>query len=289
MSPKHVGFVVKKQNPEAAQLAQELARLCLAKKIGASIADESQQLCAGVEGLLCVPKQALIQTCDLIVVLGGDGTYLSVARLMKDRSIPVLGIHMGRLGFLTEVKKTEARSALESILAGQPVRISERDLLQIEVLREGKAILSSTVVNDAVISKGAIARIIGLEVQVDGVFAHHLRADGLIVSTPTGSTAYSLAAGGPIVAPGVKAVILTPICPHALTQRPLVLPQDAVIQVCLKQMPGHVYLTLDGQEGLDLQEGDWIKVSHFARHRLKLVTSGERDYFGLIREKLNFG
>lgn len=289
MIPKTIGFVVKRNHPEAATMAQTLAKSLIARGVQVLFADESQALCANVKGVRCVAKPELVPQCDLIVVLGGDGTYLSIARLMRERSVPVLGVNMGQLGFLTEVKKTEAAAALDAILQGQKLTVSERSLLAVTVVRQGEEVFEGMVVNDAVISKGAIARIIGLDVQIDGVWAHSVRADGLIVSTPTGSTAYSLAAGGPIVMPQVPATVLTPICPHALTQRPLVLPQTAQIEICLKQRPGHVLLTLDGQDVVDLVEGDLVRVETFTKHRLKLVMAGARDYFGLLREKLNFG
>lgn len=287
--PKTIGFVVKRNHTEAAGLAESLANSLTARGVQVLFADESQTLCAKIPGAQCVAKPDLVPRSDLIVVLGGDGTYLSIARLMQDRSVPVLGVNMGQLGFLTEVKKTEAQATLDAILAGQKLTISERTLLAVSVYRQNERVLEGMVVNDAVISKGAIARIIDLDVRVDGTFAHSMRADGLIISTPTGSTAYSLAAGGPIVLPQVPATILTPICPHALTQRPLVLPQTAKIEITLKLRPGNVLLTLDGQDVVDLTEGDIVRVETFTKHRLQLVTAGNRDYFALLREKLNFG
>lgn len=287
--PKTIGFVVKRNHAEAAEMAQDLAQSLVERGVTVLFADESQALCSKMKGVRCVAKPELVPLCDLIVVLGGDGTYLSIARLMRERSVPVLGVNMGQLGFLTEVKKSEAASTLDAILQGTKLTVSERTLLAVAVIRQGEQIFEGMVVNDAVISKGAIARIIGLDVHIDGVWAHSVRADGLIVSTPTGSTAYSLAAGGPIIMPQVPATVLTPICPHSLTQRPLVLPQTAQIEICLKQRPGHVLLTLDGQDAIDLVEGDLVRVETFTKHRLKLVTAGTRDYFGLLREKLNFG
>lgn len=236
-----------------------------------------------------VKKPKLVDVCDLIVVLGGDGTYLSIARLMKNRSVPVMGVNMGQLGFLTEIKRTEALETISSLLRGMPPVISERALLEVTLERKGKIIFHGPVVNDAVVSKGAIARIIELEVGVNGKWLHRVRADGVIVSTPTGSTAYSLAAGGPIIEPSLPALILTAICPHSLTQRPLVIPDSAEIQIHLKQRPGHVFLTLDGQDVVDMKEGDVVNIRRFKKHSLKLISSPTRDYFGLLREKLRFG
>lgn len=287
--PQKFGFVIKHQHPEAAALAVELGALLLKHKAKVFVADESQAVAKKIPSAQAIAKAELVNTCDLIVVLGGDGTYLSIARLMKSRSVPVLGINMGQLGFLTEVKRTEAKATLEAIVSGKTMRISERVLLEVTVQRGEKTVFQGPVVNDAVVSKGAIARIIGLEVSVNGEWAHQVRADGLILSTPTGSTAYSLAAGGPIVEPSVPALVLTPICPHSLSQRPLVLSDDSVIEICLTQRPGPVLLTLDGQDVVELSERDVVRVRKFKKHRLQLVADKERGYFGLLREKLKFG
>ncbi len=236
-----------------------------------------------------VAKPKLVDLTDLIIVLGGDGTYLSIARLMRGRSVPVMGINMGQLGFLTEIKRSEAVEVLSKIMAGKAPIISERALLEVTLERKKKVIFRGPVVNDAVVSKGASARIIGMQVAVNGKWVHDIRADGIIISTPTGSTAYSLAAGGPIVEPKLDALILTPICPHALTQRPLVLSDTSIIQICLNDRPGHVLLTLDGQDAVDMKEGDIVTVRRFKKHSLQLVASPTRDYFSLLREKLKFG
>jgi NAD+ kinase len=236
-----------------------------------------------------IEKTELVDICHLIVVLGGDGTFLSIARLMKKRSVPVLGVNMGQLGFLTEIKKNEAAETIASILEGKPFKVKERALLDVTLYRKGKPVFNGPVVNDAVISKGAIARIIGLEISVNGKWVHNVRADGIIVSTPTGSTAYSLAAGGPVIEPSIPALILTAICPHSLTQRPLVIPDTSTIEIRLLHRPGHVFLTLDGQDAVDLKEGDAVAIQRLQSHSLKLVSSPTRDYYGLLREKLKFG
>jgi NAD+ kinase len=188
---------------------------------------------------------------------------------MKNRSVPVMGVNMGQLGFLTEIKRTEAIETLGHLMAGKAPLISERALLEVTVTRKKKIVFQGPVVNDAVISKGAIARIIGLQVGVNGKWVHNVRADGIIVSTPTGSTAYSLAAGGPLLEPSLNALVLT--------------------QMCLNHRPGHVLLTLDGQDAVDLDEDDVVTVRRFKKHSLKLISSPTRDYFSLLREKLKFG
>jgi NAD+ kinase len=295
---KTIGFVVKRSSPEASEFAAHLAHFAVSKKIKVFFADEfDPSACSLLKPLgkkagasiEFVPKPELVDICDLIVVLGGDGTYLSIARLMKTHSVPVMGINMGQLGFLTEIKKTEALQTLEDVVAGKPFSVSERALLEVTLERKGKKIFQGPVVNDAVISKGAIARIIGMQVGVNGQWAYTVRADGLIVSTPTGSTAYSLAAGGPIIEPSLEAIVLTPICAHSLTQRPLVLSDQSKVQIRLNHRPGHVLLTLDGQDAVDMKEDDIVTVRRFKKHSLKLISSASRDYFSLLREKLKFG
>ncbi len=299
---RKVGFVIKHHQPEAASLATELSQYILARGIDLVFARESAEVAHEVTQMMrhfdggsargrtqIVPKPRLVELADLIIVLGGDGTFLSIARMMKKRSVPVLGINMGQLGFLTETKRSEAFERVDQLLSGERPVISERVLLEVTLLRSNKVVFSGPVVNDVVISKGAIARIIGMEIRVDHQVVNEMRADGIIVATPTGSTAYSLAAGGPIVEPSLRALILTPICPHALTQRPLVVPDDREIQICLKQRPGHVLLTLDGQDVVDMKEDDIVRIRRFKKHSLKLITSPTRDYYSLLREKLKFG
>jgi NAD+ kinase len=297
--PRRIGFVVKHHHPAANDLALELAQLALKRGVQVIFADESEPLRAALlaresgravdKRVRMVPKPDLVSHADVIVVLGGDGTFLSIARLMRTRSVPVMGINMGQLGFLTEIKRSEAFDSFNSLLRGKPVLQSERALLEVTLTRRKKVVFQGPVVNDAVISKGAIARIIGMEILLNGRASHTVRADGIIISTPTGSTAYSLAAGGPIVEPCLDALILTPICAHSLTQRPLVVADSTPIQVRLQDRPGHVLLTLDGQDAVDMREGDIVSIRRFKKHSLKLISSSSRDYFTLLREKLKFG
>lgn len=295
---KKIGFVIKRSQPEAASYAAELAAYCLSRGVEVVFSDESRSVALNLKKAVpreqrkrvaVLPKPALVDRCDLIAVLGGDGTFLSIARLMRRRSVPVMGINMGQLGFLTEIKRSEAMSSLRDLIDGVPPVISERALLEVTLKRRNKVIFQGPVVNDAVISKGAIARIIGLQVAVNGRWVHNVRADGIIVSTPTGSTAYSLAAGGPLLEPSLGALILAPICPHSLTQRPLVLSDQEEIQIRLHHRPGHVLLTLDGQDAVDMNEDDIVIVRRFKKHSLQLISSPTRDYFSLLREKLKFG
>lgn len=284
--------MVKQHQNDAASLALDIAHLLINQKYevylikGALPKEYSPRR---MERIKFLKKNDLARKVDFIIVLGGDGTYLSAARLMQDVSKPILGVNMGTLGFLTEVRREEIYDALNKILTDGKMRISERVMLNVELRRKGKLLVKSIVVNDAVISKGAIARIIGIKVDVNNEWANTVRADGIIISTPTGSTAYSLAAGGPIVMPTLDCMLVTPICPHGLTQRPFLLPDDVKLDMTLDHMPGHVYLTLDGQAGIDLKKGDTISVTRFTRHKLKIVKAPNRDYFTLLREKLSFG
>jgi NAD+ kinase len=272
---KTIGIVCKHHVPEAKKLANEAAIFLKKKKV--------KTLIDGPHS-----KQELIKKSDLILVLGGDGTFLSIARLMVKRSVPILGVNMGQLGFLTEVKKLELYDALEGALKGKNP-ISKRTMLQCTLIRNGKAISHTPVVNDIVISKGAIARIFDLQVSVDDMLVANIKADGLIVSTPTGSTAYCLAAGGPIIAPLVPAMAIAPICPHSLTLRPLIIPDTSEITMIPQYKSGTVILTLDGQASVKLKSGDIIKVTKFTQHPLRIMHSGQRDYYSLLREKLKYG
>lgn len=225
---------------------------------------------------------------ELVVVLGGDGTLISVARLFSSRQVPIVGVNLGSLGFLTEITVEQLYPVLEQCLAGSH-RITERMMLDVSVTRGEQEISRCQVLNDAVINKGALARIIELEARVNDDFLTTFKADGLIISTPTGSTGYSLSAGGPIVQPLMKCVLITPICPHTLTNRPIVLSYQSVIRITVKSsFDEMVYLTLDGQVGVELQEGDCIQVSR-AETTTALVTSPEKDYFAILRAKLKWG
>lgn len=234
------------------------------------------------------PAEDIPSLAELVVVLGGDGTLISTARIIGKRNIPILAVNLGSLGFLTEIALDELYPALEKCLAGD-FRISERLMLQAVVEREGRLLAAHVVLNDVVINKGALARIVDLETRVNGFDLTTFKADGLIISTPTGSTGYSLSAGGPIINPSMNCIVITPICPHTLTNRPLVLDADSLVTVAVKSLDDEdIYLTLDGQVGLELKSGDIITVNR-ASHSAKLVMSEKRDYFGILRKKLKWG
>jgi NAD+ kinase len=223
---------------------------------------------------------------SLVIVLGGDGTLLSVARAMGAKQIPILGVNLGSLGFLTDVALQDLYETLESVLSGEAT-VDSRMMLRAELLRKDETLASEIVLNDVVITKGAIARIIEVGVEIDQQFVALVRADGLIVSSPTGSTAYSLAAGGPILHPNLDAMILTPICPHTLTHRPVVVGGDAKIELTLRGNSGEVYVTFDGQTSQPMQPGDVVRVRQ-SRHQVKLVSPPGKNYFQVLRHKLRW-
>ena len=232
-------------------------------------------------------RDVLARECDLILVLGGDGTLLAAAREAAPLGIPVLPINLGSLGFLTSFTLEELYPALEETIAGH-LEASERVMLAASLVRDGKVLDSRRVLNEAVITKGALARMIELELYIDGDFVCRYRADGLIVATPTGSTAYSLSAGGPIIHPAVESIILTPICPHTLTDRPLVVPDARNIEMRLRGPAESVYLTLDGQRGLLMESEDRVRIAR-AAERLKLIQPHRKSYYEILRSKLKWG
>jgi len=232
-------------------------------------------------------RQQVADASQLLLVLGGDGTLLAAARLAATRGIPILPINMGSLGFLTSFTLDELYPALEDTLGGR-FSVSERVMLYVELERGGKVIETQRVLNEAVVNKGALARMIELELSIDGDFVCRYRADGLIVASPTGSTAYSLSAGGPIVHPGVESFIITPICAHMLSDRPLVVRDSSSIQMKLSGNTESVFLTLDGQRGIPLQATDIVRISR-SKELLKLIQPPRKSYFEILRNKLKWG
>jgi len=233
------------------------------------------------------PRRVVVDSSQCLLVLGGDGTLLEAARLAAPRGIPILPINMGSLGFLTSFTLEELYSALEDLLASHSL-VSRRAVLAVELLRGGSVIESKYALNEAVITKGALARMIELELNIDSAFVCRYRADGLIVASPTGSTAYSLSAGGPIVHPAVESFIITPICPQTLSDRPLVIRDSSSIEINLSGDSESVFLTLDGQRGIPLQAMDRVRVSR-AREPLNLVQPPSRSYFEILRNKMKWG
>src|SRR6266567_3084762 len=221
---------------------------------------------------------------DLIVVLGGDGTLLATARALNRRPVPILAVNLGGLGFLTVITKEELYPALETILAGN-FKSDRRVQIEAEVVRSDEVISSFLALNDVVLNKGAIARILDFDVWVNGEFVSTYKSDGLIVCTPTGSTAYSLAAAGPIVVPSVEAFIVTPICAHTLSNRPIVLPDSAKVEIAVKSHRESVYLTVDGQVGIAVRSDDIVRVKK-AGSCVELIRPAHENYFEILRQKL---
>jgi NAD+ kinase len=230
---------------------------------------------------------AELAAADLVVVLGGDGTLIHAARVIRGKATPLLGVNLGSLGFMTEIPVPEALNTLAMVLEGK-AKLSSRMKLDCRLFRDGKLILNEEVLNDVVINKSALAKIAAQETWLDASFVATYLADGVIFSTPTGSTAYSLSAGGPIIHPSVDCVVVTPICPHALTQRPIVVPADQVLSVRLNSDMQDIYLTVDGQVGHELKKGDRIEVQR-SENRLNLVRNPSLDYFAILRQKLHWG
>jgi NAD+ kinase len=235
-----------------------------------------------------ISLEDLAARVDLLIVLGGDGTLLAAARAVGERAVPLLGVNLGTLGFLAETSGDELYGALEHAFAGR-LAIAPRMRLQVEVERGGHIVQRCLALNDAVIGKSALSRMIDLETRADGAFVTTYHSDGLIVATPTGSSAYSLSAGGPILLPEDESIVLTPICPHTLTQRPLVLPHHYRIEILVTDTRGgEVHLTVDGQVGVELEQGDRVIASR-SGHPALLLVSPHRSPFAVMREKLRWG
>ena len=280
-SVKTIALIARPKKEEAITVARELIaafpdhKFLVEPHLGGPLGRES------------VGNEELGQTADFAIVLGGDGTLIHGARVLRGRPVPLMGVNLGALGFMTEIPVDEAVSTLRMLLDGK-AKIDSRMKLDCRLYRQEELILEDEVLNDVVINKSALAKVASHETWLDGAFVATYLADGVIFSTPTGSTAYSLSAGGPIVHPSVDCVVVTPICPHALTQRPIVVPGDQVMSVRLASDSKDVYLTVDGQVGHALKKGDRIEVQKSA-HRLLLVRNQQLDYFAILRQKLHWG
>jgi NAD+ kinase len=283
-----VGVLARPGLSEAGPMLRDLVGWLRERGITVLIEERTAALVDGraLEGVEAAPGRHVAARSDAIVVLGGDGTLLAASHLLE-KTVPVLGVNFGSLGFLTEITTPELLPALDGVLRGE-YRYDERRLLRATVRRQDEPEVVGDVLNDVVITKAALSRIIELEVTIDGLFVSSFRADGLIVSSPTGSTAYNLAAGGRILHPGLPAVVLTPICPHTLTNRPIVLPDHAYIRVTLRTADEDVILTLDGQEGRPLQGGDTVGIKR-SGITVSLIKSPNRAFFDVIRSKLRWG
>lgn len=279
---KSVGVVVKPNFQKAWETAAELAAWFEQRGIKTFTEKES-----GNSGLETVNPEFFKENADLIVVLGGDGTMISTARLTGRREVPVLGINYGSLGYLTDFRIEEMHSALESILDGDYVT-DRRVMLDIEHRRGNETIKSGRILNDVVVNRAVLAKIIEVEVTLDELFVNSFRADGLIVATPTGSTAYNLSAGGPIIYPSMNALVLTPVCPFMLTNRPIVIPDTAEIKLKLRNRSEGATLTMDGQVGSQMNAEDVIVIRK-STTSFNLVQPPNRNYFDVLRNKLKWG
>jgi NAD+ kinase len=275
-------LVAKRQKPEAAALATEIRARYPDKNV---LAEEHLAQELGWE--VHAPDAELAQRADLVVSLGGDGTLIHAARLLRHRAAPILGVNLGTMGFLTEVPVNELPQALEEALAGR-LAVESRLRLSCRLTRGERVLIEDDALNDVVINRGALARMAEVELWMDGHYVTTYRSDGAVVSTPTGSTAYSLSAGGPILHPTVEAMVVAPICPHGLTQRPLVVPASRFLELVLASDQGDVCLTLDGQVGHALEKGDRVQI-HRSEHRVLLLKHSKLGYFDVLRQKLRWG
>jgi NAD+ kinase len=280
---KAINIVCKRKKEQALSIAQGII-----DQYGRTITialDEDSARKSGYERFFELEHAA--ENTELIIVLGGDGTLLSVAREIRGRDVPILGVNLGGLGFLTEISLEELPEMLPLVLDGD-YRTSVRVMFDVMVKRNGAEIFDMSFLNDAVITKDALARIIDLETSVDGDYLTTFKGDGLIVSTPTGSTGYSLSAGGPILYPSLEQAMLTPICPHTLTNRPIILPEEVTVAAKLISPDERVILTVDGQVGFQLEYRDEVIVRK-SRYTVSLIKSGTNEYFKVLRNKLKWG
>ena len=281
---KRIGIFAKRHHKDAVRLAEEVIAWLAERRIEVFVDEPLADAMVGVTGY---PGQEIPPLVDMVMVLGGDGTLLSVARLIGDLRTPILGVNLGSLGFLTEITQPELFPVLEQVVNGDYF-VSERMRLLAVIRRQGNEVARYRVLNDVVINKGALARIIDMETWVDDDYLTTFKADGLIVSTPTGSTGYNLSAGGPIIYPGNHCHVISPICPHTLTNRPIVVSDEATIRIAIKSQDQDVVFTADGQEGMHLQCGDVVELRK-SNHCTLLIKSPSKDYFQVLRTKLRWG
>lgn len=281
-----IGLVIRPGNERVVECAKSLLKWCSERGVAVLVEAQSAQLLALNETPGCQATE-LVQAADPIVTLGGDGTLIGVARYVKGKSPVFVGVNFGNLGFLTEVLPDQLLQVLSDALNDR-VKCAERVLLKVVVERGGVKIFESQAVNDVVVQKGARSPLPELDLVVNGDDVARIRADGIIFATPTGSTAYSLAAGGSIAHPALSVILVTPVCPHSLTNRPLILPGSAEIEIELPKFHDEVLVTVDGQLSEPLAPGDIVKVSQ-ADQTVKFVISEDKSYFDILRTKLNWG
>jgi NAD+ kinase len=285
MAIKKIGIVSKPKKAEIREIVPQLVEWLRERDIEVSIDKETGSILESSEK--CLTRNELPGKVDLLVVLGGDGTLLAAARALYRREVPIFAVNLGDLGFLTVITQDELYPALEGVLSGN-YRSERRVQIEGELVRADEVLSTFRALNDVVLNKGAIARIQDFEVYADDEFISNYKSDGLIISTPTGSTAYSLAAGGPVVSPSVEAFIITPICAHTLTNRPLVLRDSANIEIVVKSQREAAYLTVDGQVGIATHSEDIIRVRK-SDSFVELIQPPQRNYYEILRQKLKWG
>ena len=278
-----VGIIGKPQHPE---LGNVLSDICTQTRLAGWEVLVEDGLDCDLADVEFAPPEQVAERADKVVVLGGDGTLIRAVRLLDEHQVPVFGVNLGKLGFLAAFTVKEAGSEFAKVLAGD-YQVDERIRLQADLIREKQVVHRYRAFNDVVVSSGPISRVVDIQAEIDGMFVANYRADGLIVSTPSGSTAYSMAAGGPIVMPGTEAIILAPICPHMLTLRPLVVHDGAVIDIQVQGSNPPLHITLDGQEEVEILKDDRLSISR-APGRVWLVKP-PRDHYRILRTKLRWG
>lgn len=284
MTMKSVAILSKPSKPELSEIIPPLTEWLEQHAHTVILDKQSAEYVRGAKG---VDRSELAKMQpEFAIVLGGDGTLLSAARALAAANIPILAVNLGSLGFLTEVPLADMYSTLEKVLACT-CPVDERTMLACDMIRDGQVLHSYTALNDIVVNKSAIARLVGFDLIIDGRQSFTLKADGVILATPTGSTAYSLAAGGPVLMPTVKAFQLTPVCPHSLTHRPVVVPETAVISVTVRSSGEAAFLTIDGQVGQPLKDGDEV-LCRKAAHSVKLMQM-RQSFFAVLRDKFKWG
>lgn len=280
---KRVGIIANPKISTVPAVIQELQNWFRERNIEFELEKET----ASIVDRQGIPKSEIPKCCDLIVAMGGDGTLLSVARILKTHLVPILAVNLGSLGFLTEITLEEMFPTLELVIAGKAT-LQQRMMIDVSVIRAGKCINSYQGLNDVVLNKGVLARIIDINVKIDNNFVATYKADGIIVGTPTGSTAYTLSAGGSILYPTLDAMVVTPIASHTLTFRSLVVPDSSVVELSLKPTQESIFMTVDGQIGLNLQGEDRVCVKKSSSY-VELIESPEKSFFDILRQKLKWG
>jgi NAD+ kinase len=283
---KRIGILIKPDSPVAMKAGIEIARWFSQKGFLPLLDARAGEAAAGLNVDLA-DEEELCRKADLVICLGGDGTLIFAAHYIGEGGIPILSVNAGRMGFLTEISWDNSFELFEQLIAGR-FSIEERKTLDVHHLREGRIIHRMRAINEAVVTKGALARMIELDLAVDGKYVTTYHADGMILSTPTGSTAYSMSAGGPIIFPTVEAILITPICPHTLTNRPILLPPQSKAAVSLPVNGHKVFLTVDGRPGCPVAMGDRVEVS-LSKYPLRLVRLARNDFFQVLRAKLKWG